>query len=50
MATNIVITGGSFGVLTTAYELCRHLRPEQARITLIAKDPRFVFVPWVADG
>lgn len=53
MATNIVIIGGSFGGLTTAYELHRHLRVERARITLIAKGPRFVFVPsppWVAMG
>jgi sulfide:quinone oxidoreductase len=53
MATNIVIIGGSFGGLTTAYELRRKLSPERARITLIAKDPRFVFVPslpWVAMG
>jgi len=53
MATNIVIIGGSFGGLTTAYDLRRKLSPEQARITLIAKDPRFVFVPslpWVGMG
>jgi len=53
MAVNIVIIGGSFGGLTTAYELRRKLSPEQARITVIAKDPRFVFVPslpWVAMG
>ena len=53
MTANIVIIGGSFGGLTTAYELRRKLGPEQARITLIAKDPRFVFVPslpWVAMG
>jgi len=53
MAVNIVIIGGSFGGLTTAYELRRELTAEQARVTLIAKDPRFVFVPslpWVAMG
>jgi sulfide:quinone oxidoreductase len=53
MSANIVVIGGSFGGLTTAYELRRKLGPEQARITLIAKDPRFVFVPslpWVAMG
>ena len=53
MTTNIVIIGGSFGGLTTAYELRRKLGPDKVRITLIAKDPRFVFVPslpWVAMG
>lgn len=53
MTTNIVIIGGSFGGLTAAYHLRRHLTPDQARITLIAKDPRFVFIPslpWVAMG
>ena len=49
----IVILGGSFGGLTTAYELRRHLSPERAEITLLAKDERFSFVPsfpWVAMG
>ena len=49
----IVIVGGSFGGLTTAYELRRHLSPERAEITLVAKDERFCFVPsfpWVAMG
>ncbi len=49
----IVIVGGSFGGLTTAYELRRHLGPERAAITLVAKDERFTFVPsltWVAMG
>ncbi|MHB1510923.1 MAG: NAD(P)/FAD-dependent oxidoreductase [Acidimicrobiales bacterium] len=49
----IVIVGGSFGGLTTAYELRRRLGPERAEITLIAKDERFCFVPsfpWVAMG
>ena len=53
MTAKIVVIGGSFGGLTTAYELRRKLGPERARITLIAKDPRFVFVPslpWVAMG
>jgi sulfide:quinone oxidoreductase len=53
MAVNVVIIGGSFGGLTAAYELRRHLGPEQVAITLISKDPRFVFVPslpWVAMG
>ncbi len=49
----IVIVGGSFGGLTTAYELRRHLGPERAEITLVAKDGQFRFVPsfpWVAMG
>lgn len=53
MAVRVVIAGGSFGGLTTAYELRRHLGPDQATITVIAKDRRFTFVPslpWVAMG
>jgi len=49
----IVLVGGSFGGLTTAYELRRRLGPERATITLISKDERFTFVPsltWVAMG
>ncbi len=49
----IVIVGGSFGGLTTAYELRRRLDPERAEITLISKEERFTFVPsltWVAVG
>lgn len=49
----IVIVGGSFGGLSTAYELRRSLGPERAEITLIAKDSEFRFVPsfpWVATG
>ncbi len=49
----IVIVGGSFGGLTTAYELRRRLGPERAEITLISKDERFTFIPsltWVAMG
>ncbi len=52
-AVRIVIVGGSFGGLTTAYELRRHLSPERAEITLVAKDDQFRFVPsfpWVAMG
>ena len=52
-AVRIVIVGGSFGGLTTAYELRRHLSPERAEITLVAKDGQFRFVPsfpWVAMG
>lgn len=49
----IVVLGGSFGGLTTAYELRRRLGPGRAEITLISKDERFTFVPsltWVAVG
>ncbi|MCL5077128.1 MAG: NAD(P)-binding protein, partial [Actinobacteria bacterium] len=49
----ILIVGGSFGGLTAAYELRRHLDPDRAEITLISKDERFTFVPsltWVAIG
>jgi sulfide:quinone oxidoreductase len=49
----IVVVGGSFGGLTTAYELRRHLGPGRAAITLISKDERFTFVPsltWVVVG
>ncbi|MDA8040074.1 MAG: FAD/NAD(P)-binding oxidoreductase [Actinomycetota bacterium] len=52
-AVRIVIVGGSFGGLTTAYELRRRLTPERAEITLLAKDDEFRFVPsfpWVATG
>ncbi len=53
MAVNVVIIGGSFGGLTVAYELRRHLGTGKASITLISKEPRFTFVPslpWVAMG
>ncbi|MDA8040217.1 MAG: FAD/NAD(P)-binding oxidoreductase [Actinomycetota bacterium] len=49
----VVIVGGSFGGLTTAYELRRQLSPERAEITLVAKEERFTFVPsltWVVTG
>ncbi len=53
MPVNVLIIGGSFGGLTTAYELRSHLDVDSAAITLISKDPRFLFVPslpWVATG
>ena len=53
MAVNVVIIGGSFGGLTAAYELRRHLGPKRAAITVISKERRFVFapsLPWVAMG
>jgi len=49
----IVVVGGSFGGLSAAYGLRRHLSPERAEITLVARDERFTFVPsltWVAVG
>ena len=49
----IVIMGGSFGGLTTAYELRRRLGADRAEITLVSKSERFTFIPsftWVAMG
>ena len=49
----VVIVGGSFGGLTTAYELRKRLRPRECEITLIARDGQFVFIPslpWVTMG
>jgi sulfide:quinone oxidoreductase len=49
----VVIVGGSFGGLTAAYELRKLLTPDQCEITVISKDPQFVFIPslpWVAIG
>ena len=49
----IVIVGGSFGGLTTAYELRKRLSDSQCDIVLISKDPQFTFIPslpWVAMG
>lgn len=53
MTADILVIGGSFGGLTTAYELRRRLGPAEASITVVSKEPRFVFVPslpWVAVG
>ena len=53
MRPRVVILGGSFGGLTTAYELRRHLGPERVQITLVSREARFTFVPslpWVAMG
>ncbi|MFQ5948635.1 MAG: FAD-dependent oxidoreductase, partial [Acidimicrobiia bacterium] len=49
----VVVVGGSFGGLTTAYELRRQLPAQECRITLVAKDRRFTFIPslpWVTMG
>jgi len=50
---HIVIIGGSFGGLNVAYDLRRLLPLKSHKITVISKDPRFVFIPslpWVAMG
>jgi sulfide:quinone oxidoreductase len=50
--TRIVIVGGSFGGINTAYALRRKLR-NQVEITLISRDAEFTFVPslpWVILG
>ncbi|MAF50311.1 MAG: FAD-dependent oxidoreductase [Rhodospirillales bacterium] len=50
---HIVIIGGSFGGLTTAFDLRRLLPRGQHEITLISKERRFIFIPslpWVAMG
>jgi len=49
----VVIVGGSFGGLTTAYKLRGRLAPRDCEIVLVTKDPRFVFIPslpWVSMG
>ena len=48
----IVVLGGSFAGLTAAYELKRQLRG-RARVTVIDRNDRFVFIPsliWVPFG
>lgn len=53
MAVRVVIVGGSFGGLTTAFELRHRFGPDRLLITVIAKDRRFTFIPsltWVATG
>lgn len=52
MAERIVVLGGSFAGLTAAFELKRELG-DRAEVTVIARDPRFVFIPsliWVVPG
>ncbi|MFQ5948389.1 MAG: NAD(P)/FAD-dependent oxidoreductase [Acidimicrobiia bacterium] len=47
------IIGGSFGGVTAAFELRRHLKPAECEITLFSRERRFVFIPslpWVAMG
>jgi len=50
---HIVIIGGSFGGLNVAFDLRRLLPHKTHKITVIAKEPRFIFIPslpWVAMG
>jgi len=50
---HIIIIGGSFGGLTTAYELRKRVDHGKCEITLLSKESRFVFIPslpWVAMG
>ncbi len=52
MIAKIVVLGGSFGGLTTAFELKRLLGKE-AEITVVSDDDRFVFLPslpWLIMG
>ena len=49
---SIIILGGSFAGLNAAFQLKRDLG-EQAEVTVVARDPRFVFIPsliWVVPG
>jgi sulfide:quinone oxidoreductase len=53
MAKRVLIVGGSFGGLRTAYALRKQLEPREVEVTLISKEPRFTFIPslpWVAMG
>jgi sulfide:quinone oxidoreductase len=50
---HIIIIGGSFGGLNVAFDLRRLLPHKSHKITVIAKEPRFIFIPslpWVAMG
>lgn len=50
---HIVVVGGSFGGLTTAFDLRRLLPRREHEITVISKERRFIFIPslpWVAMG
>ncbi len=52
MAPRIAVLGGSFAGLSAAFKLKRDLRG-RAEITVISRDPRFVFIPslnWVVPG
>jgi sulfide:quinone oxidoreductase len=48
----IIVLGGSFGGLTAAFELRRHLG-KKADVTVVSEDDKFVFIPslpWVSMG
>jgi sulfide:quinone oxidoreductase len=50
---HIVIIGASFGGLNVAFDLRRRLPHADHEITVISKEPRFIFIPslpWVAMG
>ena len=50
---HIVIIGASFGGLNVAFDLRRLLPHKSHKITVISKEPRFIFIPslpWVAMG
>jgi sulfide:quinone oxidoreductase len=50
--TKIVVLGGSFAGLTAAFHLKRDLG-DRADVTVVSRDPRFVFIPsliWVVPG
>ena len=50
---HIVIIGGSFGGLTTAFDLRRFLSHREHEITVISRERRFIFIPslpWVVMG
>ena len=49
----IVIIGGSFGGLTTAFDLRRLLPKQDHEIILVSKERKFIFIPalpWVTMG
>ena len=50
--TKIVVLGGSFGGMTSAFELKRKLK-DKARVVVISRDKNFVYIPsliWVPFG
>jgi NADH dehydrogenase len=49
MTSRIVILGGGFGGLTTARNLERHLRPEEATITLVSRENFSLFTPMLPE-
>lgn len=49
----IIIIGGSFGGLKTAYELRKRIAQKECEIVLLSKNQDFVFtpsLPWVVMG